>query len=54
MYLSVRGIDIASVSTMFPIGIRNCSEGVVSFFIFPHSSVKSGNLRCRTCSEFNI
>jgi hypothetical protein len=31
IYLSVRGIDIASVSTMFPIGIRNSSEGVVSF-----------------------
>jgi hypothetical protein len=38
---------------MFPIWIRNCSEDVASFFIlFLYSSGKSGNLRCRKCSEF--
>jgi len=42
--LSVRGIDIASVSPISPIGIRNCSEGVVFFFILLRlSTVQSGN-----------
>jgi hypothetical protein len=34
IYLSVRCIVIVPVSTMFPIVIRNCSEGVVFFSFF--------------------
>jgi hypothetical protein len=53
--MSVRGIAIATVSPMFPFGIRNYSEGVVFFFILLlHSTVKSGNLRCRKYSEIKV
>jgi hypothetical protein len=34
IYLSVRCIVIVPVPTMFPIVIRNCSEGVVFFSFF--------------------